>query len=138
MTVVVAGILEREGSILICQRRADQPHALKWEFPGGKVEPDEVPLDALHRELNEELGIDSAPATEITRYEFTYPGKNPILLIFLRVTSWQGDIQNRIFNQIAWENPGRLRLYDFLEGDIPFLESGILSGPGVATPPARV
>jgi 8-oxo-dGTP diphosphatase len=125
MTVVVAGILQRDGSILICRRRADQPHALKWEFPGGKVERDETHIAALQRELQEELGIDSDPATEITRYQYAYPGKNPILLIFLRVTAWRGQIENRIFEQILWEHPDRLRLYDFLEGDIPFLNSAI-------------
>jgi len=127
MTVVVAGILEREGAILICRRRADQPHALKWEFPGGKVEPNEQPVAALQRELQEELGIDSEPATEITRYQFSYPDKNPIQLIFLRVTSWRGEIENRIFNHILWEQPPRLPLYDFLEGDIPLIKSGILA-----------
>lgn len=126
MTVVVAGVLQREGSILICRRRADQPHALKWEFPGGKVEPGETPLAALQRELREELGIESGPASEISRYEYTYPGKNPILLIFLRVTEWQGDIENLIFDRIVWEHPGRLSSYDFLEGDIPILKSGVL------------
>ena len=123
MTAVVAGILHHEGSILICRRRADQPHALKWEFPGGKAERDETPIIALQRELQEELGIDSEPATEITRYQYSYPGKNPILLIFLRVTAWRGQIENRIFDQIRWEHPDRLRFFDFLEGDIPFLES---------------
>ena len=127
MTVVVAGILQREGSILICRRRADQPHPLKWEFPGGKAERDETPIAALHRELQEELGIDSDPATEITRYPFAYPGKNPILLIFLSVTAWRGQLENRIFEQILWEHPDRLRLYDFLEGDIPFLNSAIVN-----------
>lgn len=124
-TVVVAGILQREGSILICRRRADQPHALKWEFPGGKVERDETPIAALQRELQEELGIESEPAVEITRYQYSYPGKNPILLIFLRVTAWRGEIENRIFEQILWERPDRLRFFDFLEGDVPFLQSGL-------------
>jgi 8-oxo-dGTP diphosphatase len=126
MTIVVAGILEREGAILICQRRASQPHALKWEFPGGKVEPNEEPIAALRRELQEELGIDSDPATEITRYQFTYPGKNPIQLIFLRVTSWRGNVENRIFEHMIWEQPDRLHLHDFLEGDLPLIDSDIL------------
>jgi 8-oxo-dGTP diphosphatase len=92
MTTVVAGVLEREGRILICQRRPDQPHALKWEFPGGKIEPGESPEAALIRELREELSIESDPATELMRYEFAYPGKNPILLIFLSVPAWKGEI----------------------------------------------
>lgn len=120
-TVVVAGVLQGPEGILICRRRADQPHPLKWEFPGGKVEPGETPGQALRRELREELGIEAGDATEITRYEFTYPGKMPILLIFLRVAGWSGSMENRIFGQMVWEVPEKLREYDFLEGDLPFL-----------------
>jgi len=121
MTRVVAGILERDARVLICRRRADQPHPRKWEFPGGKIEGDETPQTALIRELREELGIESEPAEEIARYEFSYPGKKPILLIFLRVPGWSGEIENRIFETLTWEEKGRLREYDFLEGDAPFL-----------------
>lgn len=130
MTTVVAGILEKNHTILICRRRADQPHPLKWEFPGGKVEAGESPEAALRRELREELGIEVGVVTEITQYEFAYPssqaGKNPILLIFFRVADWRGEVANLIFETIVWEGPGRLRDYDFLEGDIPFLNSGVL------------
>jgi 8-oxo-dGTP diphosphatase len=118
----------RDGRILICRRRADQAHALKWEFPGGKVEAGESPEDALRRELQEELGIESAAPSELTRYPFAYPGKNPILLIFLLVTAWRGEVENRIFETMAWETPDRLRGYDFLEGDLPFLDSKELAG----------
>jgi 8-oxo-dGTP diphosphatase len=121
MTQVVAGIIERDGRVLICRRRADQAHALKWEFPGGKIEEDETPQEALIRELREELGIESEAAEEMTRYEFSYAGKKPILLIFLRVPGWTGEIENRIFESVVWECQERLREYDFLEGDAPFL-----------------
>jgi 8-oxo-dGTP diphosphatase len=123
MTEVVAGVLERDGKILICQRRADQPHPLKWEFPGGKLEPGESPEIALVRELREELGIESEPGSEIMRYEFTYPGKQPIRLIFREVTQWRGQIENRIFETILWESPQALPALDFLEGDAAFLTS---------------
>ena len=118
---VAAALIVREGQVLIGQRRPDQPMASQWEFPGGKIEGDETPEAALIRELREELGIEAAGAQEITRYEFAYPGKNPILLIFLRVTGWAGEIENRIFEAVLWELPGRLGEYDFLEGDAPFL-----------------
>ncbi len=95
--------------------------ALKWEFPGGKLEPAESPAAALIRELREELGIESEPGAELMRYEFAYPGQNPILLIFLEVANWSGAIENRIFDRIAWEDPHSLPAYDFLEGDVPFL-----------------
>src|SRR5690242_3087179 len=122
MTTVVAGIMVRDGRILICRRRADQAHPLKWEFPGGKVEAGESPENALRRELQEELGIEADSPSEITRYTFAYPGKNAILLIFLLVSTWKGEVENRIFETMAWETPERLRGYDFLEGDLPFLD----------------
>ncbi len=121
MTQVVAGILEEDGRVLICRRRSDQTHALKWEFPGGKIEAEETPQQALIRELREELGVASEPAEEITRYEFAYPGKPPILLIFLQVPSWTGEIEDHIFDTILWEAWENLKDYDFLEGDAPFI-----------------
>src|SRR5580698_5684213 len=102
MTEVVAGVLEDRGKILICRRRGDQTHPLKWEFPGGKLEEGESPEAALVRELHEELGIHATPGGELMRYEFAYPGKEPILLIFLRAAMWRGEVENRIFETIAW------------------------------------
>jgi 8-oxo-dGTP diphosphatase len=120
-TVVAAGILRRAGRILICQRSAEQDHALKWEFPGGKLEPGETPAEALVRELKEELGIDAAGPVELTRYEFAYPDKRPILLVFLEVSRWEGDVVNHIFERMEWAAPEKLASYDFLEGDVDFL-----------------
>jgi 8-oxo-dGTP diphosphatase len=126
MTEVVAGILKLDGElnakILIGRRRADQPHPLKWEFPGGKIEAGESPEAALVRELREELGIEAQTGRELSRYEFAYPGKNPILLIFIELAGWQGEIQNLIFEAVVWEEKANLRTYDFLEGDAPFLD----------------
>lgn len=125
MVQVVAAIIERRGErggrILICRRTAEQSHALKWEFPGGKVEPGETPQQALERELQEELGIRHAAGEEITRYEYNYPGKNPILLIFFRITEFEGEPANLIFHEIRWEPPQRLAEFDFLEGDTRFI-----------------
>jgi 8-oxo-dGTP diphosphatase len=100
---VVAGIIEREGRILICRRKADQSHPLKWEFPGGKVEHDESLPDALARELNEDR------------------------LIFLRVIKFEGEPRNRIFEDMRWESRQALAGFDFVEGDVEFLR-GLESG----------
>ena len=123
MTRVVAAVIEQEGRILICQRRRGQAHELKWEFPGGKVEPAESPEDALRRELREELDIDAALDSEITRYEFAYPGRSPILLIFFRVTKFTGVPRNLVFEQMAWTPAAALPDYDFLEGDVDFVKT---------------
>jgi 8-oxo-dGTP diphosphatase len=121
MLQVVAAILEREGRILICQRRPEQAHPLKWEFPGGKVEPGETPAQALARELEEELGIRGAEGRELDSYEYSYPGKSPIHLIFYRVERFEGEPENLIFHEMRWESAARLSEYDFLEGDAPFV-----------------
>jgi 8-oxo-dGTP diphosphatase len=130
MVQVVAAIIERDGAILVGQRTEQQSHPLKWEFPGGKVEPAERPEDALARELEEELGIRAAEGEEIARYFYQYPGKNPIELIFLRVNRFEGEPENRIFRELRWQSKGALRDLDFLEGDRPFLEGIYTSAYG--------
>lgn len=118
---MVAGVIRRDDRILICRRTPEQSHPLKWEFPGGKVEPGETPAQALERELQEELDIRGATCEEITRYQYAYPGKSPILLIFLRVGEFTGEPRNRIFHEIRWEKVPDLDSFDFLEGDRDFL-----------------
>ena len=96
MLQVVAAILEREGRILICRRTPEQSHPLKWEFPGGKVERGETLPQALARELEEEVGIRGVSCEEMMRYEYTYPGKHPIRLIFFRVTEFESEPRKKI------------------------------------------
>jgi len=119
---IVAAIIERDGQVLICQRKADQSHGGKWEFPGGKVEAREEFTAALERELREELSIRAAIGGEIARYHYTYPGRRPIQLIFFRVTEFEGEPVNVIFEQIRWEKPSNLPAYDFVDGDIEFVK----------------
>ena len=121
MITVVAAIIERAGRILIAQRKNSGHHPLKWEFPGGKTEPGETPEAALIRELQEELGIAACTDRELMRYEYQYPGRSRILLIFYRVVDFAGDAENLDFEQIRWEQPERLVDYDFLEGDTRFI-----------------
>ena len=127
MIEVVAAILERDGCVLIGRRRPEQSHPLQWEFPGGKVEHGETPADALARELEEELGIRGAAGPQITSYEYTYAGRDPIRLFFFRVTEFQGEPVNLIFDEMRWEPAQSLSSFDFVEGDIEFLR-GLSSG----------
>ena len=57
MTRVAVGVLQKGGKILVCQRKKGSRYGLKWEFPGGKLEPGETILECLKRELFEELSI---------------------------------------------------------------------------------
>ena len=122
-TTVVAAIIERDGRVLIGQRSANTAHALKWEFPGGKVEPGESPASALARELREELDITPEIGPEIARYRYQYPGRSPILLIFFKVDRFLEEPRNLIFERIAWALPRDLPSYDFLEGDVEFVRT---------------
>ena len=118
---MVAAVIERDGSVLIGQRKSSGRHAMKWEFPGGKVEPGETPARALERELREELGISASIGPEIVRYEYQYPGRPPIVLIFFRVPEYTGEPRNLDFGEIRWERRERLPEYDFLEADTDFV-----------------
>jgi 8-oxo-dGTP diphosphatase len=122
LTTVVAGIIRRGGRILICRRTAAQAHALKWEFPGGKVEAGESPQQALCRELHEELALDCQIGDEVERYPFRYPSKDPILLIFHAVTDFSGEPRNCVFEEMRWVAPAELPRFDFLEGDVEFVK----------------
>jgi 8-oxo-dGTP diphosphatase len=122
-TIVVAAVIERDGRVLIGQRRAHKRHAFKWEFPGGKVEAGETPAAALGRELDEELGIRAEIGATIADYEYTYAGRSPIRLVFYGVRSFTGDIQNREYQDLRWERRERLPAYDFLEGDVDFVRA---------------
>jgi 8-oxo-dGTP diphosphatase len=128
MTTVVAAVISRGQDVLVCQRSATGTHPLKWEFPGGKVEAGESLEIALERELREELTITALHPEEITRYEFAYPAKPPILLIFFSVGQYSGNLQNQVFQQIEWSPRAKLARYDFLEGDLPFIR---LFGRGI-------
>src|SRR5580704_17463359 len=120
---VVAAVIERDGLVLICQRKAGGRHALKWEFPGGKVEPHESPREALARELREELAIEARIAGALEIHEFGYGNEPAIRLHFFRVTEFTGEPQNLQFEQIVWERKARLPEYDFLEGDVAFVRT---------------
>lgn len=117
MKRVVAGLIWKAGKILVCQRTRHQPMPLKWEFPGGKIEEGEQPRDALRRELDEELGITAVIGDEVTRIQHRYPSGNSVELRFYDVRDYSGELENRIFRDVVWAEPGDLPKYDFLEAD---------------------
>ncbi|WP_083344331.1 (deoxy)nucleoside triphosphate pyrophosphohydrolase [Terriglobus roseus] len=121
--LVVAALILRPGpdgaeEVLICQRKADQPMSLKWEFPGGKIEAGEGPEEALRRELNEELGIHAEIGPLLTRVRHNYRNGGAVDIQFFRVRSFAGELENRIFQQIRWSGLEALPEYDFLAADL--------------------
>jgi len=122
MKQVVAALIIDGDKILICQRTRHQPMPLKWEFPGGKVEPEERPGDALRRELEEELGIRATIGPEVATIRHQYENGNAVELHFYLVESYAGEIQNRIFRDVRWATRKEMLDYDFLEADIAFIK----------------
>jgi len=123
---VVAALILREASanegggteVLVCQRRADQPMSLKWEFPGGKIEAGESAEQALSRELDEELGIAAVIGPRIAQLRHKYRNGGSIDLQFFTVRQFSGELDNRIFNEIRWSPLSALPALDFLAADV--------------------
>lgn len=115
---VAAALIVRDDQVLIGQRRPDQVMALKWEFPGGKIEAGESPQQALARELHEELGIHCVVGPAVTRVRHNYRHGGAVDLQFFVVREFTGEIQSHIYNEVRWVNLGNLPEYDFLAADL--------------------
>jgi len=115
--LVVAALILRDQKVLICQRRPDQPMALKWEFPGGKVEAGETAEQALRRELDEELGIAADIGKRVAHTRHTYRSGSAIDIQFFVVHEFLGELTNRIFHDLRWCPLRELTRYDFLAAD---------------------
>jgi 8-oxo-dGTP diphosphatase len=118
MKRVVAALILKGTTILVCQRTRHQTMPLKWEFPGGKIEEGEQPRDALRRELEEELGIDAEIGQEVARIRHEYKSGGAVELRFFVVNKYRGELENRIFRDIRWSEREELPSYDFLEADL--------------------
>ncbi len=102
---VAAGLITRpDGSLLLAERPADKPWPGWWELPGGKIEAGESVLEALARELKEELDIDVTESTPWVTYTHEYP-KNIVRLSFCRVTGWSGEPTGIEGQRLAWVDP---------------------------------
>jgi 8-oxo-dGTP diphosphatase len=126
---VVAALISRDSKLLVCQRRRDDSHALRWEFPGGKVESGESPAEALVRELREELGVAATIGDEAyrTRHRYNELQDELVLIFYWASIGDSASLQNLVFERFEWAGPSVLPRYDFLPADkelIGLLASG--------------
>jgi 8-oxo-dGTP diphosphatase len=118
---VVAGVIRGEdGRLLITQRLADDTLGGYWEFPGGKVEPNEDLKVALRRELAEELGVDAQIGAEIHRVVHAYPDRD-VRLYFFGARIISGEPQKLEVADLRWVTLDELMDYQFPEADMPLL-----------------
>ncbi len=117
---VAAGVLFRSGRLLITQRPVEKHLGGLWEFPGGKVEPDETYEDCLVRELREELGIEVRPGATLAAVEHAYPEKT-VCIHFLRCSLIQGEPQCLDCQDLAWVEREALDQYVFPPADTGLL-----------------
>ena len=120
--IVVGGLIYQNEKILICQRKKEGDHPLKWEFPGGKLKDSENNKDALKRELKEELSIEINEMIFFDEYLYEYKKLSKILkLVFFQIFQFEGEIQNKVHQQLKWIDISNLGDYDFLEGDLKII-----------------
>ncbi len=120
--VAVGVILRTNGaahdtSVLLCQRRRSSRYPLKWEFPGGKVEPGETAEACLRRELREELAIDATVGPLYHRQVSEYPDSGTFDVHYHLVEHFAGTPVNNVFETVRWVPLRELTAYDILEGN---------------------
>ncbi len=120
---VVAAVLQQpDGRFLLAQRPQGKVYAGYWEFPGGKVEPGESPLQALQRELHEELGIEVTVAHPWLIREFDYEHAD-VRLHFFRVRGWRGEPHGREAQAFAWQRVEAIDVSPLLPANGPILNA---------------
>jgi 8-oxo-dGTP diphosphatase len=110
--VAAAVIVNARGEVLLSLRHAHAHQGGLWEFPGGKVEADETAMQALRRELHEELGIDVRAARPLIRIPHHYHDKS-VLLDVWRVTAFDGELHGREGQPVQWVAPANLPDFEF-------------------------
>lgn len=122
VTVVAAALVDADRRVLVQRRPPGKPMADLWEFPGGKVEPGELPEAALCRELQEELGIAVDPARLVPATFASAPlGDRHLLLLLYTLREWGGEPRARHATALQWVHPPALRDLAMPPADIPLI-----------------
>jgi 8-oxo-dGTP diphosphatase len=121
VTVAVGILIDDAGRVLVTRRAPDAHQGGLWEFPGGKVEADETLLEALTRELREELGVSVEAAEALMVLEHDY-GDKQVRLDVHRVTRWSGEPRGLEGQPLAWQRPEQLQNWTFPAANRPILK----------------
>jgi 8-oxo-dGTP diphosphatase len=122
---VLAAIIRRDGSLLLCKRPSHKRHGQLWEFPGGKLLAGEDFEAAAKRELREELGVDVVGLGRLL-FEQQDPG-SPFFIQFVEVAI-SGTPRPLEHEQLAWVPPGKLLNYDLAPSDHAFVTTFFRQG----------
>ncbi|MDD2867080.1 8-oxo-dGTP diphosphatase MutT [Neomegalonema sp.] len=122
LLVVACALVDADGRVLLARRPEGKTLAGLWEFPGGKMEPGERPEEALIRELAEELGIDvrSACLAPLTFASHAYEERHLLMPLYV-CRRWNGEVQSREGQALAWVRPNRMRDYPMPPADLPLI-----------------
>ncbi|MBV7267294.1 (deoxy)nucleoside triphosphate pyrophosphohydrolase [Erythrobacter sp. WH131] len=115
LTVVAGALRAPDGRWLMHRRPLEKHHGGLWEFPGGKVEPYEIPVDSLVRELREELGIDicKQDCKPIAfAEERVSAGRPPIVILLYKIGAWQGVPVALEGGDVGWFTPKEIDRLD--------------------------
>jgi len=118
---VTAGILSRDGKVLIARRRPGKHMGGKWEFPGGKIDEGETPEQSLCRELKEELDLRARVGQLLCRVPYEGDGISLELMVY-RVDDFEGTPLLREHQEIRWVAPRELRSYELADSDRKVVE----------------
>ena len=119
---VVAGILrERDGRVLLAERKNDQPFKGLWEFPGGKTHAAETPEQALRRELAEELDVDITQFELLVSVDHDYADRL-VHIDFVLATEWRGDIRAMDGQALRWVLPEQIDKGKVLPADVDVVD----------------
>lgn len=117
--IVIAGIIRnKEGKILLA-RRAQGRFSGLWEFPGGKLQPNESEPDCLKREIWEELGLEITVGDFFTRNDHTYPFVKISLIVWKALCQDEKNIRLRDHDSIIWIDIHELENFSLTDADIP-------------------